>query len=236
MVIGVLVVITMAPGFDITSLIFLAEDINDKTDVARAKIFQFSYSLTELVFKTIVICFQLFRWRKKILMLSISFFAIGWAGISLSSYLQVPIMAGFAGYFIIVALGPMIYPTFNIYLGEVCPREFVGVAYSIFEGGMMISSFVLPIFFSQNNPDYFYTYGTLSFSVLNFFLFIFVYFYFIETKDLTKKEIFERIRGMSIGMGKDGEKDEVSIPDEYVRNEIDTNVKKLPNKKTLRKI
>lgn len=152
-------------------------------------------------------------------MVALTSFTIGWTGICLSFWLDIPVMAGFSGFFIVTALGPMVYPTFNIYVGEVCPRDFVVIASFIMEVGNLTASLTLPVVFNKNNPQEVFKFGTLAFACINILGLLVVFFYFIETKDLTKREIFDKIRGRSVGMGEKGRKEKIIIPAEHEEDE-----------------
>lgn len=131
-VIGFIVIFTMSPGFLTTSIVFITRDINDADDISRAKIFQFIYASVEFVLKILVTYFQLFTWRKPFFMTGIFMFFLGWSGISLSYFIDVPILAGCSGLLIILGFGPVLIPGFSILMGEICPREFVGIGFAIY--------------------------------------------------------------------------------------------------------
>lgn len=51
---------------------------------------------------------------------------------------------------------------------------------------------------------------------MNIIALIIVFFYFIETKDLSKGELYSIMRGLVIGMGEGGKKEKIFIPKEEV--------------------
>ena len=129
---AIFVASTFVPVINTYFIVFMVKDINDNDEVRVAKYFLLAYSFADLFAKISNIVFQFYRRRKISFIAAVLVITLAWSMVLIARLTEFYYLASVAGFVAYMGIGALLFPSFNIYLSEICPPAFMGIAYGFY--------------------------------------------------------------------------------------------------------